>query len=69
MSSGKWKTVITIWSAFDPTETELSKLAFEAEEGAAICTGQDVTFVADPSTDPNFGQTGEFFVSSTEEES
>lgn len=66
MAEGKWKTVITIWSKFDPTEMEISALAVEAEEGAAICTQQESTFVADPNTDPNFWLTGEFFVEEEE---
>lgn len=65
--TGKWKTTITVWSDFDPSSTELSRLAQEAETGAAICTEYEVSFIADPNTDPEFSYTGEFFNDNEEE--
>ena len=41
-----YKATITIYSDFDPARVELSDLAREAEEGAAICTSQQVEAVA-----------------------
>jgi hypothetical protein len=37
---GYYKTTITIYSEFDPSTTELTRLAQEATDGMAICTGQ-----------------------------
>ena len=37
-----YKSVITIYSEFDPSKLELSELAREAEDGSAICNGMTV---------------------------
>jgi hypothetical protein len=42
-----YRSTITIYSHFDPSRVELSALAREAEEGAAICTHFDFEPVAD----------------------
>jgi hypothetical protein len=43
----KWKSVITIYSDFDPQQVELSALAREAEDGGAICDSMKATVVPD----------------------
>lgn len=49
-----YKSTIVIWSDFDPAEVELSALAWEAEQGSAICTRFDPVEVTDPDADTDY---------------
>jgi hypothetical protein len=55
-----YKTTITIWSEFDPSQVELEDLAREAMRGAAYCSRQNVSHIENPSADPDWDGT-EFF--------
>lgn len=54
-----WKTIITIWSEFDPQQVELEDLAREAVVGSAYCSRCFSAFV-ETKTDPDWDGT-EFF--------
>lgn len=50
-----YKTVITIWSEFEPTLAhELSDLAREAEQGEAYCSMMSAVRVENPESDDLF---------------
>lgn len=50
-----YKSVIIIWSEFEPTLSyELSDLAREAEQGNAYCSMQSARHVEDPESDETF---------------
>lgn len=55
-----FKTTIVIWSESNPTSTEISALARDAESGDSYCSKRISEPVADPSTDPDWDST-EFF--------
>lgn len=63
-----YRTTIVIWSEFDPSDMELSWLAREAEEGEALCTKNDITYVEKPEDDPDFEEGVESFFWAVEEE-
>jgi hypothetical protein len=49
-----YKTTVTIWSEFDPSDVELSDLAREADQGEAYCSScisQHVETDGDPDWD------------------
>lgn len=48
------KSIIVIWSEFDPAGVELSHLAREAESGEAYCSEFRPALVKDPEKDPAF---------------
>lgn len=57
-----YKSIIVIWSDFDPTQVELSDLAYEAEHGSALVTTMKAETVTVPSLDPDYSeQIDEFF--------
>ena len=49
-----FRSTITIWSDFDPSLIELSRLAQEAETGDAICTDFEIVITDDPGGDHTF---------------
>ena len=55
-----FKTTIIIWTDWDPHGTELSDLAYEAEEGNAYCSKVSRVSVETPPNDPDWDG-NEFF--------
>lgn len=51
MSKPLFRSTIVIWSEFDPTTVELSRLAWEADQGEAYCSDVEVVRVEDPFAD------------------
>lgn len=49
-----YKSVIVIWSEYDPSSVELSHLAREAENGDAYCSGFRSSLVKKADQDPDF---------------
>lgn len=47
-----YKTTVVIWSEYDGSKLDLSSLAYQAEDGDAICTTHKSEQVADPAADP-----------------
>lgn len=63
---GLYKTIVIIWSEYDPSETvELSDLARDASTGEACCSKQETERVHEPAHDPDWDGT-EFFDSVVE---
>lgn len=62
-----YKTTIVIWSEYDGTERELSDLAYEAEQGDALCSRYRSEQVTDVASDPDWDGT-EFFDLDDEDE-
>jgi hypothetical protein len=58
--NGLYKTTITIWSDFDPSEYNLQDLGFQADEGDAYCSNTTTEIVENPADDPQWDGT-EFF--------
>ena len=54
------KTTIVIWSEYDGTTVELSRLAREAEEGDAYCSRSSSQLVESPDWDADWDGT-DFF--------
>lgn len=59
MSKKLWKTTITIWTDYDPTDVELEDLAREATCGDAYCSGQSAEAVIDAAQFPQTDFFGE----------
>lgn len=55
-----FKTTIVIWSEDDPSNVELTDLAFGATDGLAFCSKQKTELVEDRENDPDWVDT-EFF--------
>jgi len=51
---GLWKSTIVIWSAFDPSETDIEDLSREALAGDAHCSEHKVEFIDDLDSDPDW---------------
>ena len=54
MVKGLFKTVIVIWSEFDPEDYDIEDLSREALKGDAHCSAVEKEFVDDPSSDPDW---------------
>lgn len=59
-SKSLFKTVIVIWTAYNPKDVELSDLARDAEAGDGYCSSLKTVKVARPKDDPDWDGT-EFF--------
>jgi len=53
---GLWKSTIVIWSAFDPSETDIEDLSREALVGDAHCSEHKVEFIDDLDSDPDWDE-------------
>lgn len=68
-----WKTVIVIWSEYNPTEEgdedsiDIEDLAFEASQGNAYCSHADTKLIKVPEKDPHWDGT-EFFLETEDED-
>lgn len=56
-----YKSTIVIWSSFDPTQVELSDLAYAEDQGSAICTRFDSMTITVPLLDPDYDEAVEEF--------
>lgn len=57
---GLYKSVVVIWSEYEPRADELFALAREVASGEAYCSRMDCEFVTDPKSDMEWDGT-EFF--------
>jgi hypothetical protein len=55
-----YKTTVVIWSKVNPSDLELSDLAYEADKGNAYCSKYVSEKIANPEEDPDWDDT-EFF--------
>lgn len=68
-----WKTVIVIWSEYNPAEEgeddniDIEDLAFEASQGNAYCSHADSKLIKAPEKDPHWDGT-EFFLETEDDE-
>lgn len=60
MSRPLYKSVIVIWSEYDPSYTELEDLARDAVSGDSYCATSKSVRVENPEADPDWDGT-EFF--------
>lgn len=62
-----YKTVIVIWTEFDPRGWEIDSLARESVDGEAYCSQQLIENIENPEKDPDWDGT-EFFGEDDEDE-
>lgn len=60
MAKNLYKTHITIWSEYDPSDVEVNELADDAINGSSYCSKKGSEFIKEPDEDNDWDGT-EFF--------